>query len=304
MMGKRKIAPSLTLPSKKVTYLAIACFAAAGAIGFAVKYSPKDQEVGPSVAALTVVSEPMTDSSLSTSEEFKKWQETLTAIEPSSKKSTTTPVKLTATERLAQDLFSTYAGIKQSGGEITPEMQEQIARNLVTKSQLTSDYGFIDAKVYSIDDIVVTNTNSNVAFKNYGTAVGTILERDAKLPQGLNELIIFELAVNSQNENDLAKLDIIISSYQKILKGLLSTPVPQNMVVMHLGLINNFSRIITIDLEMRKFFDDPLTSMNAFNNYEDTSIAIWESFKSIQNFFSSKGIEYQQGEPGYTLIHV
>jgi hypothetical protein len=118
-----------------------------------------------------------------------------------------------------------------------------------------------------------------------------------------NELIILEKTVDSQDRKDMADLDIIIASYKKMLSDSLGVSVPRSAGAIHISIINDFSKILNSVENFKKVFDDPIATLAAVKQYQETSADLAAAMKAATLYFSNRGIEYDRSQSGYAFTH-
>ncbi len=211
---------------------------------------------------------------------------------------TVTSKSQTATDAFALDLFSKYMSIKQAGGTISPEIQEQLAQSVV--SQTT--FGVSEAKVYSRTNLIIT-TDTADSLHAYGNKMGEILMKNS-IKNSKNELLIVENAFNNQSKTEIAQLDVVIAAYQKMVKEFLATPVPSTAVSLHVNILNNFSKLVEVDQGLRKLFTDPVITLAALQRYQEIAAETGTIFTAVKIYFDSQQVKFSPGEPGYNFVHV
>jgi hypothetical protein len=329
----------LTLPSKKITPLILACLVALGLIIFGVFYKPKAQNKAPQILSVVSQSENIQNKILdvdSDNDGLKDWEETLWGTDPhkadtdgdgtsdgkeveagrnptkkgpndtltsqaiADKTATATKDKeLTATDKLARELFTEYYNLKQSGKEITPEIQNQI---LQTSLQTQLSQSLTAPTTYALAQVHITTDTSPNALRVYGNTMGTIILKDAPALSE-SELSTLQRAVENNDEKELAKLDIIVGSYQKMLNDMLAVNVPQEVATLHLNVVNNLSAVVYGVKGMRNAFKDPVSTLMALKSYEDAAVTTEDTFAAISLFFKSKNVVYSTNEPGYRFVN-
>jgi hypothetical protein len=324
------------LPSKKLAPILIACILAVGGIVIAYFYSPKNNQQDLR-QVLAVDSKENIQTQVDTKDTDKDglpdWEENLIGTDsekadsdgdgtsdgqevkfgrnplakgpndtikvdaqgtPLAPQSTTEEKSKSATTDIARQIFTNYMSIKQTGTNITPEVQEQLAENIISNTT----FGISEAKTYTYKDIKTDQSNSADTLRAYGNKMGSIMSKDAP-PSDDNELLIVEQAMNSQNKNDINKLNVIIASYQKMVKEFLLVPVPSSAVSVHVNIINNFNQLIEADQGLLKLFDDPIISLAALKRYIEVAGDTATIFRAVSLYFQLRGVYFGQGEPGY-----
>jgi hypothetical protein len=331
----------LVLPSKKLIPIITACIVGLGVISFALFYHPKAKIVDP-LQTLSAVSQTESIQNQILDQDadgdgLKDWEETLwgsdpkkadtdgdgtkdgeevklgrnpsikgpkdivdtkTAIKASADSSVTTKRVVTPTDLLARDILAKYMEAKQTGAELPDGIENQIVQSVIANNSFSA--GTLP-KIYSQSSLKTFNSNTSNDFKTYGNTLGSIIKENSVSSE--NELLILEKAIQTQDKQALAKLDIIIASYRNIVKELLAVSVPTTAAEFHADLINGFNAAIASDEDMKKLFDDPIVALYSTQSYQKAVIDISDSMRSMYLLFQARGVEYTNSEPGYVFTH-
>ncbi len=214
------------------------------------------------------------------------------------KSTTGTSTPETPEDRLGKELFTEYLRYKQSGREITPEIQAE----LVTKTLSSANqYTLAPSTTYSEKNItVVADTTSN--FYDYGNEVGAAFKANTYSGHD-TELTLMESAINSGNESDLKKIDEIIPLYKNIVARLLKVKTPKSLSTLHVQLINDYNSVISADESIKKVLSDPLSGFVGLQSYLETASDLSSTHTAIRQKLDSMGITYNATESGYALTH-
>ncbi|MDE1875073.1 MAG: hypothetical protein KGI79_03080 [Patescibacteria group bacterium] len=211
--------------------------------------------------------------------------------------STATPEELTATDRFAREFFTQYIALKNSGATI----DQNTGMNLVNQL-LSQDYGSpTEEKTYTTADIKVLNTDSLMALKAYGNALGAILQ--APLPPGYtSELTILAKASDSGDDSDLPKLALNVAHYQSVRDKILALPVPYALENAHVALINSISAILEGVRGMTYITTDPVGATKMIAQYQDGIEAISLPLEAIKQYLIKQDVSFSSSDSGYILV--
>lgn len=210
-----------------------------------------------------------------------------------------TPTNLTLTDKIAREAFTQYALLKQNGTQITPEIAQQVALNIISKQPLQED-------IQKFTALHLTNVipDSDDSIREYGNALWDImLEHTPKNVQLENEYVVLLTALQKENPDYLKKLDPIIEGYHNTVTALIAMPVPQSAVQKHLDFVNSMNVILARIEDMRAYYTDTVRGLEATTYYSVNVLAFQKTTKQLISYFSEKGIEYVEGESGYLLTH-
>jgi len=294
-------------PSKKIVPVIIACLLAVGAVVFAVEYpeikSKKNQmggvldEKSKKIAGgeLIATQKPVNVEIFKQISELDKnndgvkdWEETLDKI-------VTIEEDLSETEKFSREIFAKYIDGKKTGDT----NQQSIINELINK-EISAE----NNKKFGMKDINISTDNKNsftVEIKNYGNTIGFIL---ASNPANNNdsELEILGRALAANDSEELKKIDPIISGYQKIISGIKSVSVPEEMATIHLDLLNNLQATLDNIEGLRKTFDDPIPGLLSLGQYFINTESLKQTLQKLVLSFENSGVVFAQSEYGYVLV--
>ena len=206
------------------------------------------------------------------------------------------PEVLSATDRLAHDLFSRYASVKRSGGVLDKATEEQII------SAVLSNTKEVTVRTYTASDLSIIKASDDTALRTYGNAMGTIVKKYSIKNE--NELVIFERAVRNDNPEELKNLDPILAAYEGMLREMISVSVPQNAVSIHVALLNSMSGIFSTIQAMRVIYSDPSTALLSVSEYVNYSKKQGETLKGVSDLFGNKNVAFAENENGFYFANL
>ena len=185
---------------------------------------------------------------------------------------------------MAKDFFSQYILAAQGGQTISSDNANQIAQNTLSTSAYTNTKGAI----YTALNLKSISKSSTANMTAYKTALAHIFQtRMNTVSTQQDPLDIFNKAIQSENESDLAPLDPIITSRKGVMSDMLNMDVPQGLIQAHLDLLNAYSDFVTSVEAMRVVFSDPVRSFAGINQYS-TALTTLQNAISEMNTIISK----------------
>ena len=207
--------------------------------------------------------------------------------------------QLSATEKLSRDFLSQYLSAKAlMGGNLDESTKENLINSFSSNINLN-----ISSRIYNLSDIKISSDNSKEAIQNYGNQLGAIIKKYSE-PAPEMELIVFKRAIESDDPAELKKLDKNINAYDSMTKEFVNLTVPSGAKEIHLNLVNSFVHIKEIISNLQNFFQDPVGSLMALNQYQDTSKAMSDALTATDNYFRDNGIFFSKDDPGYIINQI
>lgn len=287
----------MQLPSKKILPVFLACVIAGGGVAVAAAYKTPAQP-----DPRLIVETPQTQTPTFPNDD--SWKKTLAVVATSTDastddaSSTDSAASTTLTESISKELLSSYLEQTQNGGQVTDDFENNLVNKLVDDS--SNSVAATNAKVYTADDIKVSNNNSIAAIRLYGNALGEAIIKNTSATT-TDQLLIYDNAANNNDPGSVSAIIPIIESYQKTLTAFLSITVPSNAVNLHINLINSYSQIIAADEMLIKYPTDPVLSMYGLKQYDDASKMLYSSIQAYPVFFTTQGALFSPNEAGYML---
>ena len=96
----------------------------------------------------------------------------------------------------------------------------------------------------------------------------------------------------------------IAKAYRGSAAGLAALPVPSELAVSDLALINAFARVSEIASDFARVNDDPLATMLALQQYPDAVLALGDAFITLAKDYKNAGIALAPGAPGAAFVSV
>ncbi len=183
------------------------------------------------------------------------------------------------TEVFAKQFFTTAAVLNQSGSF----NQDTIDNFSSGISQSIENFTLKDK--YTLSDLKL----GNISFEQYKKNISDIYERVGTLE--FSELTIIAFIIENPNDEDgLNELGKYLAYSDSLIKGYLSTNVPNSNIGLHLSFINNLDKISEIMKNSIYIDDDPLKVATYLSKYDEYSTKLLKDINALKNYFSSNGI--------------
>lgn len=206
------------------------------------------------------------------------------ATATSSTKANTDP--LNPTQLAARELLAEYMTAKRSNRSLDSTTKENILGNVLLNAQMATVYG----KSYIKSDIVAANSETKDTITAYGVSLRAILRPVVgTIPPDLQ---IISEALQSDDEQKMAKLGAQIDIYTTIIEGLTSISVPPSAVSLHLRLLNGYGDLTTSLQAVKGVYTDPLSAGAGMKFYFDANNEIYSALTNLNSYFSQQGIAF------------
>lgn len=202
-----------------------------------------------------------------------------------------------ATDRFSRELFTKYIEAKQAGNDITPELSEAIANEVLSKSY--------DVDIAAFDESRLTVVSSSDAsfIRSYGNSLGTVVS--TPLPEGTsNELLILEqiTARESASDKNKADLDRLFGRYTKMRDDLVAMRVPAETKDAHVQLVQGIELMINVVTGIKNLGSDPISSLPKVSQYEDAIDLLSAASMRLTQYFMTKGVSFSTYESGSVFM--
>jgi len=208
---------------------------------------------------------------------------------------------LSLTDKLARNMFSQYIASKQMNNN---ELSDT-AKEIIVENSIPLDAG--SAKKYAISDIsTFPNINIKTDTKNYINQVAKafIMSTSSTSVKKVDESTILTSAMSSNSGEALKQLDLNIVLYKKTLEQLSLMSVPENVIKIHLDLLNNISSKIFGLEGLMVMFTDPVKAMMSLKDYSSGDDGLYLSIMNIISLAEQYSITFTKNEYGYYLINM
>lgn len=198
------------------------------------------------------------------------------------------------TDRLSRELFGKYLAIKQSGVPFTAEEERKLLEEFVHRFPETQP-----KKIYTESDIVLSAKDDDASLRAYGNALGTVI--NTHKDGGESELIIFERALQNEDELDLENLQGRIKRYDTMILAFKVIATPKSAGTMHIALLNSIEALKESVTGMAGALQDSVRALSAAAAYPDAVEKLFTAVNDISNLLAIKKISFGEGEPGVIL---
>ncbi|MFA6554432.1 MAG: hypothetical protein WCS89_02895 [Candidatus Paceibacterota bacterium] len=209
----------------------------------------------------------------------------------------TTEEKLTLTDQLSRDFFTRYVELKKNNlSEDNESVQKIVDQTLNTTINSASQ-----PKIYNLSHLTIIEDTSSNTTHSYGNNIGTVFSKDG--PRADPVMIVSD-ALEKGDMNLLKNIKPIITSYDKMIRAVIATPVPRPLANYHLNLVNSLSSMLFVTQGLEKVSTDPVQSMLAIKLYTPTQEAIRLALLSMNSYFNTNRVYFTNNEPGILFVTV
>ncbi|MEI6396547.1 MAG: hypothetical protein WCO48_00515 [Candidatus Taylorbacteria bacterium] len=197
---------------------------------------------------------------------------------------------LTNTDILGRNFLTVYSQMHQAGIESDSQTVSTVANKLASNSLA----GVGSPNIYYGNDIkIVADSSANAG--TYAKSLSVILS--GSIPSE-NEAVIADNAFQKNDMTILKKIDPVIAGYNKTIKSLLATPVPQSASQYHIDLVNGFSMQVYNATALRHVDSDPVLSLAAIGQVIPALQRISTALVNLQRYFNTSGVTFIAPTPG------
>jgi len=175
---------------------------------------------------------------------------------------------LTETDKFAQEFFASLSAMKQSG---------QIDQNTINSVSASLGQNIVDPSLidkYSEKDIILDENDGGDMQRSYYTNAQKLLESYKEKGIG-DELEIVSVIVGSENaqtsKDSIDKLTKIANAYQEFAEKMVELKVPESLAQYHIQIINNANNTGISVRNMIKVVDDPIVGLSGLSQYQQYS---------------------------------
>jgi len=214
----------------------------------------------------------------------------------SSGSTSTTAIQFNATDRFSQELFVKYLEAKQSGKEITAELANQIAEEVLAKDYSGPEEVFDESQLKTLTAV------SNTAIKAYGNDFGKAISIP-RSPDARSEIAIIDSIMSvGMTDTDRLELEVIRLRYQKIRDNLTRIQVPEDAKSIHASFIRSVDLLKETVVGIETIESDPVGALKKIAFFEDGINNLTVASIALKNYFIKKGISFESYEPGSSLM--
>lgn len=280
--------------------ISVILFLAIVGVALGAKYHKPSSENKPKDAA-TIAVEQIANQLLTRENEdgsFKTWEELYgTSTSATSTDSSKPSPKYTSTDLFSQELFKEYLAKKQSGQDITQDVSDSIAADVLAKSYPTEGPSMIQEK--DVQTVPTTYTG----LVRYGNDL--IKTVTIPLPAGYSKSELELLQDIANNPSLLGTIDFkpFEDRYLTIKQNLLAMKVPADMSKAHANIVNGISNILLAVDGMMNLTTDPIGGMGKTAAYEIGLQLLDVGYSQAQAVMKDKGVQFSPDEPAYAFFN-
>ncbi|MBL7045487.1 MAG: hypothetical protein ISR99_00410 [Parcubacteria group bacterium] len=183
--------------------------------------------------------------------------------------------------KFSEDFLKGYIELKKQG-KIGTDAEGTFVSELLEKN-ISSNRG----KVYEAADVTLTIAPSKESVSAYASDLDSIFSQMYKITE--YELLTFTRAVENSDSFELRKLREPAKIYKEIVENLLTTETPENVVDIHVELLNGFSFLASSIEKMIVVENDPLAALVAVDGYTKSEEELGVTFSRLNTYFLTKG---------------
>ncbi|MEI6863999.1 MAG: hypothetical protein WCK46_01325 [Candidatus Adlerbacteria bacterium] len=195
------------------------------------------------------------------------------------------------TDRLSRTLLVNLSNAKTQGlGDDIPTQNELITGALaqIGTAQPTKQYTDADIKV---------TDNSSRSLHDYGNALMSVFKKNAN-GEFLKTLSIVDNVTATNDPSEFKEFPALQKKYEVFIQGMLAIVVPKTLLPFHLGLLNDFAKMIATYGDMQTVLSDPLRGLSGIQQYNSLAQDGGKMFINIAQALEKNGILFTKDESG------
>ena len=214
----------------------------------------------------------------------------------------TPPTEGTLTDTFAQSFMQLYLSAKaaNNGADLTDDQTNALAEQSMTQF-IQNFVPVSDFKTAA--DIKVLGTGPD-ALRAFASAAEAVLKKNSTVTMTKSELEYLEDAVQNNDSDALDHLTALAKAYQDTAAGLAALPVPQELATDGLAIINATMRLGKIDADFARVNSDPLVTMLALQQFQETELAAESAFTNLASVYADSGVVIPNGTPGASFVNI
>ena len=210
------------------------------------------------------------------------------------------PEEENTTSIIAKNLMRAYLGQKLASSKYNVNInEEKIAADVLRQIQIAMDE---DMKKplenhFTEEKLTIIAENKNTT-KTYLNKIGEAIMSSQKG----EEKGFYSQTIEAIKNNDFTGLESVKTQadvLKTIAENMQTIPVPQSLVLAHLGLINTFWRQSDIAEKISQFEKDPVGGIVALQKYQQETTRSLEPLARILDTIKNQNIEFEETEPGF-----
>jgi hypothetical protein len=211
------------------------------------------------------------------------------------------PTEGSLTDAFAKSVFTLYVAAKQNNGGV--ELSSSQIQDLETQaisSLTTSITAAPDFK--STQDINVSGSGPD-ALRAFAVAAEAVLKKNAS-DATKSDLQYLQDAIENKDTSAPAHLASMAKSYRDSAIGLATLPVPKELAIDDLAIVNSLMRLSEIYSDFARVNTDSLAAMLALEQYTQTELNAEHAFTTLFNIYITAGVSMKNGTPGAAFVNI
>jgi len=284
----------ISLPSRKVLYLAGACGIILAGVAVAARIAApsgaesEDQKVR--AEAFSVVNTVLQKQADGKPDTLADMASTTAASEEAS----TSPEIQTATDRFSQIVLAQYAAVKSQKGTLTDD-----DRQAVVQAVLSAPLPTPGPKIYKKSDLKII-TAAPAEIHAYGNSITKIFLANIPKDAGREIYILGDL-LETKDASNAAKLNAIADAYDTMIAQTIWLKTPDFASDSLLAYVNSLSGLALSIREMSKVLADPILAIKGMNKRAVLANKTVDDLEAVGAVLAAHGAKYQSNEPGANL---
>lgn len=211
------------------------------------------------------------------------------------------PADGTLTSAFAQNFFTIFMTAKEAngGGDLTESQMSEVASQAL--ASLASVV--VPASDYKSEKDITVSGEGPDAMIEYAVNAEAILAKN-RPNTTTSEINYLKSALVDNDDTAYPHIASIAKAYRDSAVGLSVLPVPKELAVEHLALVNAMMRISGIASDFAKANTDPLATMLALQQYPNAVITLANAFINIGRIYKEAGISLPAGAPGASFVNL
>lgn len=211
------------------------------------------------------------------------------------------PAEGTLTAAFAKSFFTSYLAAKQAAGG--GALSESDIKNVSVQALSSLSSAVATAPDFKSSKELKVSGSGSDAMKAFAVNAEAVLLKNTssatKTPLGYLKSIL-----EDNDTTAFAHLSSLAKAYRGSAAGLAALPVPEELSVANLALINALMRMGEVTNDFTRADSDPLTTILALQQYVGIAQALGNAFLNIGNAYATAGITLPTGTPGASFVNL
>ncbi|MDO8593387.1 MAG: thrombospondin type 3 repeat-containing protein [bacterium] len=207
----------------------------------------------------------------------------------------------TLTAAFAENFFTLYLSAKATkGGAALSESDMADISNQALSSLASAITPAPDFK--SAKDLAISGSGPE-ALKAFAVQAEAVLMKNTS-NASKSEILYLQDAIQKNDTTAFSHIASIAKGYRDSAVGLSALPVPVELAVTDLALINAMVRVSEITADFARANDDPLATILALQQYLPAVQSLGSAFINIGTIYKTAGISLPAGTPGASFVNL